>query len=115
MSTALAAATQNPCIKPYRDFHVAYYCSSKLEACGRAEKIKPRPSLHFFLCPLAVRFAELGRITNGTVKTLYNDTVFYAVRIVIPKVSLFSDFVRKTHQTSKLCNDIAYLRAQSQN
>ena len=33
----------------------------------------------------------------STVKTLYNDMVFYAVRIVIPKVSLYSDFVRKTH------------------
>ena len=32
-----------------------------------------------------------------TVKTLYNDTVFFADRIVIPKVSLYSDFARKTH------------------
>ena len=49
------------------------------------------------------------------VKTLYNDTVFFTIRIVIPKVSLYSDFVRKTHQTSKLCNDIVYLLARSQN
>ena len=46
---------------------------------------------------------------HDTVKTLYNDTVFFTVRIVISKVSLYSDFVRKTHRTSKLCNDIAYL------
>ena len=35
--------------------------------------------------------------------------VFYAVRIVIPKILLYLDFVHKTYQTSKLCNDIAYL------
>ena len=35
--------------------------------------------------------------------------VFYAVHIVIPKVSLYLDFVCETHQTSKLYNDIAYL------
>ena len=57
---------------------------------------------------------KLVHVTNNemcytTVKTLYNDTVFHAVRIVIPKVSLYLDFVRKTHQTSKLCNDTAYL------
>jgi len=42
------------------------------------------------------------------VKTLYNNTVFYAVCIVIPKVSLYLDFIRKTYQTSKLYNNIAY-------
>ena len=39
--------------------------------------------------------------------------VFYAVHIVILRVLLYLDFVRKTHQKSKLCNDIAYLEAQS--
>jgi hypothetical protein len=57
---------------------------------------------------------KLVHVTNNemcytTVKTLYNDTGFFAVRIVIPKVSLYSDFVYKTHQTLKLCNNIVYL------
>ena len=44
-----------------------------------------------------IRKAVVADRHNYTVKTLYNDTVFFAVRIVIPKVSLYSDFVRKTH------------------
>jgi len=34
---------------------------------------------------------------------------FYTVRIVILKVLLYLDFIRKTHQTLKLCNDITCL------
>jgi hypothetical protein len=65
-------------------------------------------------CSLSNEFSTGGLKAYGpsfgdTVKTLYNDTVFFTVRIVILKVSLYSDFVRKTRQTSKLCNDIAYL------
>lgn len=61
------------------------------------------------LTSLSGRELHLPAKELSTVKTLYNDTVFFAVRIVIPKVSLYSDFVRKTHQRSKLYNDIAYL------
>ena len=35
--------------------------------------------------------------------------VFHVVHIVILKVSLYLDFVRKTHQMLKLYNNIAYL------
>jgi hypothetical protein len=54
-----------------------------------------------------------AKYTPYIVKTLYNDTVFFTVRIVILKVLLYLDFVRKTHQTLKLYNNIVYLLARS--
>ena len=61
-----------------------------------------------FFSQISLRLSFPFPLTH-TVKPLYNDTTYLADRIVRLRVSLYSVFIYKMHQKSKLGNDIIYL------